>query len=508
MQNSGSSNLDINLKYLKNNYNCHKTRAAQNSHIIFFAGIIASLNVLFSNNYIVSLIVVGFELAVLTYYFAKKDITKYIGNYLIFLCLSFEFDILVGSDEFYGFKNFRILGINLGILALLPIAILAIFKKIKIKEIKEEFPHIYKFATVLIFMNVTGFIMGLFQILINDNNIQNMENMFSTFIGISYNMIAMLLLMITAIAYILTWEKDKLDQLNSYLTAILIGVVISMIVSLATGNFGWYGGVDTLLVTNVIRYIPFMLLLPFYKNCKSQKTLIIIFAIIGLVLSLMYNATGKIIIIYLLVPIAVCVILWKRKKILPLMLTLLILPIIVVLSIQAVDILASNSVLFNVKLTQALSLLKFWDSNWLINMPSSPRTRIIEFINIVYEYLQKPWMFLLGKGYMGTITDHIGMLGTTFIPYSYSINEWNNGTFYGVHETFNILFLYNGLLGIVFYFYMLKFVLTNFTKSPWILIGGFWFLMVYGFSVTMSAFGIVALLLGYSELDTYKRGCK
>lgn len=473
------------------------------SHMIL-AAIIATLNILFFNNLSISLIVVSCEIAVLVYYFLQNDITKYLGCYLVFLCLSLEFDALVGSSAFYGFKNFRVLGINLGIVCLLPVLVLTVFKKINMMKIKIGFPHVYKFFSIMIFMSCSGIICGLVMILIDDNNIQSMDGMFSSFIGECYNMSILPLLLIIVVAYILTWETDKINELKSYLIAILVGVVFSMILSVVKGIYGSYGGVDTLLVTNVIRYVPFMVLLPFYKNYKSVKS-IMIFALIGVSLSLMYNATGKTIIVYMLLPVAVCVILWKRKKLSPQLFgVLLLLPVVVLFAMKATEILEINSMLFKAKLNQSMSLLNIFEPNWLINMPSSPQARIIELMNIIYEYLEKPWMFLFGKGYMGTVKDHIGMLSATFLQGGYSNAEWDNGTFYGVHETLNSLFLYHGLFGMGFYLYMLKGVFTSFSKSPWILIGGFWFLIIYGFSVTMSAFGIVALLLGYSELDIIK----
>lgn len=488
----------------KNTLNIKKAELSRK--IIFQASIVASLNVLFFNNYAISLAIVVIELLILAYYFIKKDITKYIGSYLMFLCLSFEFDVLVGTEQFYGFKNFRILGINLGIITLLPVLGLAIFRGIKIKKMKEDFPSLYKFVATIIFLNITGLIFGLLQILTNDNNIQNMEGMFKDFIGISYSMVVIPFLMIVAIAYLISWERDKLEQLSSYLIAILVGVVASMIVSLASGNFGWYGGVKTLLVSNLILYVPFMTLVPFYEEYKSNKKLIII-GIIGMILSLTYNATGKMIIVCALIPIGIYGVLLKRKKILPIVCITILIPIILVFSIQVVERKISKSPLFQSKLNQVLSLVRFWEPNWLLNMPLSPRTRIVEFLSIVYEYCEKPWYFLFGKGYMGTFLDHTGLLEREFVPSAFSVNQWNNGTFYGVHGTIKLLFLYNGLFGLLFYLKMIKQVFANYAKNPWILIGGFWFLLFYGYSITISTYGITALLIGYTKLkrnDFYK----
>ena len=79
--------------------------------------------------------------------------------------------------------------------------------------------------------------------------------------------------------------------------------------------------------------------------------------------------------------------------------------------------------------------------------------------------------------------------------------QWNHGTFYRPHETLNVIFLYHGLIGLCFYIYSLFFVFKNSKKSPWLLIGGIWFLLFYGYSITLSAFGMTALLLGLYEVD-------
>lgn len=490
----------------ENNINRIRVKSSQNAnsvYIFLLSSIIACLNILYFDNYATSMTVISLEIVVLVYCFIKKDITRYFGFYLIFLCLSFEFEGLVGIEQFYGFKDFRILGVNLGIIALLPVAFLAIFRGLKIIKIKREHPSLFSYCSIVVFISITGLIFGLFQILINDNNIQNMDYMLSSFIGISYNMSVLPLLIILTFAYILSWEHEKILLLEEYLMAILIGVVVSMIVSLVTGTFGSYGGVYTLLVTNVVRYVPFMLLFPFYKKHKTTVTrqAVIIFGIIGAVLVLLYNTTGKTIVLYALVPLGVLGLLWKRKKVLSVIFVLLLLPLIAVFAVQAIEHLSSTSVLFNSKFNQAMAITKFWETNWLQNMPASPRFRVVEFISIFYEYLNKPWFFIFGKGYMGTVTDHTGMLTEMFSEGAFSMNQWRNGTFYRVHETLNVLFLNNGLFGLLFYLYIIKSLINNFAKNPWILIGGFWFLMIYGFSVTMSAFGLAALLLGYIDLN-------
>lgn len=476
--------------------------------VIVLASVVGCLNVLFSTNYIISLIIVSLELIILTYHFINKNITKYLGYYLIFLSLSYEYDYMFEGVKFYGFKNFRILGINLGIITLLPILFLFALFIINngmnfIKLIKKYSSKLYYFINIFLLITYLATFMGLFQLLVNDNNILSMPSVFNSFLGIVYYNALFPILVIIAFIYILITEKQNIILFIDYLTAILIGLVISMVFSKLTNSYGFYGGMNTLLVSQVIHYIPFMLLLPFYKKNKFFNLTFFI-AIIGTILTLFYNIKGKMIIIYLLLPFAIIIIFYKKKKLEYLVFVLLFLVIIGLLFGNGfIEYFNENSNLFRSKLKQAISLIKFHDSNWLSNMPNSPKVRIMEFINISNEYIKKPWYLLFGKGYMGTFKDHNLFFSSLNNSLStFSIKQWETGTFYRVHSSINIFYLYYGLAGLVFYFYMMKIIFWNFYKSPWLLIGGYWLLVLYGFSITITPFGMIALMLGFLQIDS------
>lgn len=476
-------------------------------NLFLLSAIIGALNVLYYSNYSFSIATVILELIILIYYFIKMNLTRYFGFYLIFLGLSLEFPAFVGGEEFYGFKNFRILGINLGIITLLPILMLTFFKNIKIRKIKRNYPHLYKFLLIIVFLITTGVIFGLVQILINDNNIQNLDNLFTSFINEIYLKAIMPLLLIFTFLYIISWEEEKLPLLEKYLIAFLIGTAVSLIVSLTTGNFGIYSKLPILLGPATTIYIPFIFLFPFYSKYKSKVyiKILMFFGLLGTILSLIFNASGKLIILIFLIPLGILLLLLKRKKIFNLIILLIILFLLGIFAFSTIPYLTNNYPLFKIKLNQVTELLKFWEENWIQKMSISPRVRILEFLNIFNEYLNKPWFFMLGKGFMGTFKDYTGML-TNWQEYgaTYSINQWINGTFYSTHETLNVLFLTNGLMGLIVYFYLMKIVIVNFTKNPWILIGGFWFLMFYGYSFTITAYGLTSLLVGFVYLDNEK----
>lgn len=491
---------------LSSNY--FKTKRIYKTPIII-ASVVGFFNVIFSSSLILSNTLIFIELCVLFYYLFNQDIVEYFGVYLIFLSLSLEFDVFGNNIPVYGFKNFRILGVNLGILTLLPVLVMFFMKKkIKMDKIRKVSNKFYRFIIIIFLVNFIGILFGLIQILTNDNNIQYFNNVINIFLSEIYDGFGIIFLVVITFIYLISYNLEKINLLEDYLLATLVGVFVSIITSFSFGVFSKYGGVETLLGSNIKIYLPFLILFNFYYF-KYNKIIFSLIGIISTLLLLFYNASGKLIILSILVLIGVFYILLINKKIKIYLLIFILLlssfSLLIIFDLSIINF--SQSIIFQSKLNQVKSLFSIWEPNWINKMPFSPRVRIIEFANIFYEYLQKPWFLLFGKGYLGTFKDHINML-TTFIPNSYSMQEWDYSTFYGMHETLNIMFLYHGILGLVTYIFIFKLVVLNLHKNPWILIGGFWFFMFYGYSVTLSAFGLSALIFGFIKIDYKYRGEK
>lgn len=465
---------------------------------IIFASIIGVLNVLFFRNYVASLSLVMIELGILAYFFFKNDITSYLGCYLMFLCLSFEFGAFAGVEEFYGFKNFRILGMNLGIICLIPIATKLIFSKINLTSIK-KFSQCCRFISLMLLAGISGVIIGLFNLLVNDNNIQNIPNYINIFVVMCYEMVAFPFLLIASCTYILLFEPHKIDLLKQYLVGILVGGVCAMIASLMSGNLGRYGGLDTLLAPMITWYVPFIIFMFFSNFLTKSKYIILLAGIVGTYLLFIFNASGKLFFVVLLLPLMVIIALKKQKRFISLLLLLATLFPFIIGVLFILNAFKDEYVLFSIKLNQASSLLSIWDPDWLNNLPDSPKYRVTEFLNICYEYLKKPWYLLLGKGYMGTIQDHISMFH--FTEGAFSDEQWVNGSFYNLHAAINTLFLSHGILGLGIYLYYAKLTLTKMLKTQWGMIGAYWFLICYGYSVTLTAFGLMCLIFSLYELD-------
>ncbi|MGX7419745.1 hypothetical protein ACWOFR_13195 [Carnobacterium gallinarum] len=477
-----------------------------NTKLILVASIVVVCNSLFYSNYFLSLILVIMEIIILAVCYFRKKITYYLGYYIIFLTLSFEFDYFFETQAFYGFKNFRIGGINLGIICLLPIVILFFSNGVKLKELKNSFSLVYSISKNIILLNIFAIIMGLVTILFNDNRIQNLPGVLTKYLSSVYSVSAIPILLIICFIYIIDKEDEEVViKLGQFLFAALFAISISIIFSFFNGNFGYYGGVNTLLIQSIVQFFPFIFIFYFYDYRIPKWSYVLIF--IAGYISLVYNAQGKIIIVYFLLPILITIIYAKNKKIIPLFLLLFLLPIFILVFVELIGNLSADSILFKSKFDQAFALIKFWDGNWFDNLPSSPKYRVSEFLNIISEYLKKPYFFFFGKGFLGSITDTRSLFNMYDLD-AFTVDEWNYRIFYNMHETLNVVFLSNGLFGLYVLFKVLRNLMKNINDNPWILIGSFWFLIIYGYSITLTAFGCFSLLYGYycSDMSNKKMG--
>lgn len=480
-----------------------KNMYIKKNNYLFISGIVAIANVIFVNNYMLSLVVVITEVLILLYYFLNKKFTKFLSFYLIFLSLSFEFKEFIGSSNIYGFKNVRVFGINLGVIILLPTFIYIIFKGNKWLKIKYINKSLYNFNILMLTLFTTGLVFGLVNIFFNDNNIISLGNVMSLFFDRLYDLMLFPILIIILFLYILVNEKEEMESIPDVLVAILFGSVVAMMTSLITKKYGIYGGVTTLLAPMVTSYIPFMLLFFFNNEKLKSKLCIIISYIVGILIMIIYNASGKLIILVTVIPLILLYSVLKKKKPIKIIITLLIFPIVIYLFTMLFLNNYSDNILLRIKLDQVTSLFNVFDENWLINLPESPKFRVTELYNIVLEYKKKPWLIIFGKGYLGSIKDHVDM-------FNYSIGafsdiQWIHETFYVLHTSFNTLFLTHGFIGIAFLIYIIRISYKKLYKSNWGIIGVYWFILYYGYSITISAFGLVSLLYALYEINSVEK---
>ena len=156
------------------------------------------------------------------------------------------------------------------------------------------------------------------------------------------------------------------------------------------------------------------------------------------------------------------------------------------------------------ELGDVLSMVSFWKSGWIDNMHHSPKVRIVEIINIIYEYIRQPFSFFLGRGFLGTYRDNLRLLDI-IVPSDYLMWERKLGSYSSVHESFTQFLLYFGLYGVFFYVNTLKNIIVNISKSPWLLIGLAWFALHYAFSMTAISYGAFSLVIGFFDVWNKKQ---
>lgn len=479
------------------------TKDQLNSNLILFAiaGVVACANVLFSTNLMVSLGIVALEIMVLLYLFSKNLMVDYFGFYLMFLGLSFEYGSFLGIDEFYGFKNFRVLGMNLGIVMLLPMLLKFLTGKYKLEDIKAQKGLLFNFCIWLFFASVMAVFTGIFNLIINDNNITQMSNYLKLFLGNIYELGIFPLLISIAFINMALDKNSNLNKLRDYLFAVLFGGIVAMIVSFLTNNYGTYGGVITLMVPNLVNFLPFFGAMVFYKDRIILKPVMIVGYLVGMCLLYKFNASGKLILILILLPVLILFALKYQKKGYTQIIIALMIPIAILAGGMTLNR-SDENILFQSKLKQATALIDVFDKNWYKNLPESPKFRVSEFGNTFFEYCESPLYLMFGKGYLGTIEDHLDEFN--YSDGAFSDEQWDNKSFYALHSSINTLFLTYGLVGMIFYLYIIWLFLTKLIKTQWGVVGAYWFLIYFGYSITLSAFGMAALLFSLWELDNKK----
>ena len=459
------------------------------------AVIVASVNVLFCYNKEISYLAIIIEIVVLVYELINKRIYRYTALSVIFISNCLEFSYFVGKDDFYNMKTVRILGINIGAWVLLVLAVICCIKPIRTGIIKQQQHGLFRFGTNLIKLNVVAAVVGFVLLLVNDNNIAGVGNIENGYVSCAYAMLFIPLTELLAIFYIVGYEKEHIKELYIALQATAFANACQIIVSFCFGLYGYYGGTGTLLVSTTNFLSPMMLLILFDKKSRFRKTSLIII-IIGIILSIAFNANGKLVLLIVFVSIIALFKLLKGRKMATKIATILIVVLGAVLIPFIIEYLINNNVLFNSKYSQVLTLFQFGKENWIQNLAQSPRARVEEFFDVCLEFANSPWLIFTGKGYMGSIIDRTGYFSTLSTNRGmFSDAEWINGTYYNLHEVTSSLLLY-GIMGIAYTVSLIKYGIKNSKTNAWAIMGIFWFVFLYGYSFTLSCFGAMAFFVG------------
>ena len=467
------------------------------NRLLLFSIVISVANVSFAFNKIIAVIIVFIQAIILLGLVLQRKITDFLAVYVISVSNCLELSGFVGAENFYNMKNLRIAGVNVAIWLLIPAIFVIALKPVKIGLVKKKHPDFSRFSRFLLAINVIAAITGIILIAFNDNNIRSIGNVLGEYIGTAYTMLFLPLCIALIFLYILAYESERVFVMSYALEAVLWGSVAQAIVSYTFKLYGFYGGVNTLLLSNISFIIPMMLLLFLDKKHIVYPNATMVVAVIGTLLVLFNNANGKHIILLPIVGIIIVFTLLRDKSIKTKIITCVLIIAVLFVVPFVFSKLMERSIVFASKFNQAFGLLSFGGSNWLSNVADSPRMRIAQFINIAYEFGHKPWLAIFGKGYLGSVKDYANMFGQQTTG-SYTSAEWSAGVFYNLHELSSQLLMF-GCLGIICSIYLVCCTLKKYKNNIWLLVGAYWFVVLYGYSFTLSAFCIVALYYGLTD---------
>lgn len=469
-------------------------------YMLYISICVGVANNFFYSNSNIMLCLVLVELLMLGFFLIKGYLDKFACYFVLFLSSSLENGFQVSGEEIrYGFKAFKIMGINISVYVLLFFAIYYILKYQKIIFFK--FKPLKNLLIGSILLIPIGFISGAISILNNYNNIRSYKGYFFAFLrqGYTYTLITF---EIFVFAQIIFYSKS-IKFFKNRLLYMALGQIFAAFISLFMHNYSYtYGKVTSIIAPITLIHLVFLILFPMYQDySQKEKCFLFIIAVTNTLSTIVY-AGGQEILMIAIIPVLMLIIFWQtcgiKKKILIIMvgvmLGMLLMPIILSINLEY----TGNNKLAE-ELGDTISMLSFWKPDWIKNMHHSPKVRVVEIVNIVHEYMQNPASFIFGRGFLGTYKDGLHLLDIV-VPEDYSIWERSLGVYSGVHESFAQFLLYFGLYGVIFYVNTIKNIIINLSKSPWLLIGLAWFGLHYAFSMTAISYGTICLVVGFFDV--------
>ena len=459
--------------------------------ILFLVGF---LGLVFYSNQTIMNAVIAIECLILIYCFLSRKNEYFICFLLGFITMSQEFSYFLengsGTVDLYSFKETRIFGLNLALIfvSLFFLKILLFDNAINIVRNSKQGFRLLKWLFIISF---SAFVIGFINILINNNGIANLPNVWKEFLQeSSYGFYVSFLAF--ELIYVIVCNGFELIK-KTIITIIECNLILPLIISFM-GISGYYGGKTLYLTLSVYMLCVFIIIFAYYDLSHTYKYYV--FFALCVIYPLLFKsiAFGKLL---LLVAFAVVLFLYlKSKKSITWFLGALIIFAGIFIGWGfLIDLLVKNNDLFSYKYKQIISLISIWNPDWYDNMLPSPKVRITELFNIILELIKNPIYLLCGKGTLGTVKDYMGDI-PLFNLSVYSYNEFSIQSYYGMHESLNMLLLSNGLFGVAFIFYCIKVLIKNIRNNPFIVIGGVWFIVLWGYSITRATLGIACFCLG------------
>ncbi len=404
------------------------------------------------------------------------------------LAVPFSYADKSGDVNFIGLFNYSKLKLFGPIGVYHVILTLLVFLNITKRKVFNEFRLLHKF---LVFLFLFGVLFGLLGIAFSDYYLKHF---------ITYT-IYVLVIIIHVILFRILHTKDFARNTFRMVVSVLISSPIASMILYFSGIFVMYGNSEIPII-NEAGYYSIFLILAFFQF--KRFILPVISSLFMFFLTLKGATGGKgIILVGIAFVIFVAFLFFKtqfykfRVKLLQLFFGLS----IVVLLIMNLSFTIENK-LFLHKLNSVFRIFSvFKGINYLHLIPESPRIRIVSMINIFYDNIKNPLALLFGKGFGSYFTDHMQLLRTMNLDSAFQENEILSGKYPRPHDTVVAVPLSNGVIGLIYLFYVsykylgnIRVNLLSCSVIPWLLLTFFY----------NSQFAIVGLIMLYASFYKFK----
>lgn len=446
-------------------------------------------------------------IALLYQFFVKRSLYGYLTTYItvVITCMDIPVFAYGLGRNLYSFYNMPLIrGYHTILFACLPL--LTVFSPGGFRLFKQKlrkYNALRKSFYFLTGMYIWGVVSFAFSFAINDYSFLNKIVFFSRIWRKNFLNYTLVFALILAFSYLLVTKEEDVVSIKNYLYDSLAGVAYAAIISFLLNWKGDYSEGTTLLLTQATFFVIFLVLFPYYEDKSWIKCTLLTGITILVMMRKASGFAGK---WYLTVGLVFAV--WvlqtmiiKRtvsmKRIIFVFMgdAVALISILIFLKIINGD---SFGGLASTKLMQASMLFKgIGSKGWYKALPASPKVRIDEFVNVLIEFMNKPYYFILGKGFSGAIKHYTTATNWNLVGSTFSKNEISNRLYAFMHETPMTLFLMSGLIGMLFIMNEVWFAVKNWKKSVWIIIGIVWFMFFFNAGGYASVyFGLFAWVVG------------
>ena len=460
---------------------------------ILWVALVAFLSILSTSSPALSYTITIVQYAIVYYCIVSGKLFQAFIFFMLFTSATLEIDFYVYYGGRAPFNRWSFFNPNLAYrftaIVLMVLILSKYGRQLRIILHNKALKRIYYWMILLLTTGCISVILGL----VLGDNVVSIPAVFNKVLGF--------LVYFSIIIITIIFASDKLHRNNlaEISVAVLSGVTLSAIVSILLGFRGYYGTeYETMQAPMLVGFAP--CLLAFIKNPKLINRIAYL-TLSVLIIILAFNAPSVIGSKWYLIIVASIVFFTYRTvpNLNPIVIVLLAVALIFIvptIGMMLSDIMSEHAY-NNWKFNQAIKTLDIFSyntiSDWFLDQDESARFRIDEPINIAIEYLNHPLYALFGKGIGGT-TQHYTVFTDWSMGAAFTDSQIKIGHFYDMHETFAVLFLRHGFLGIVFFIDMLILTIKHMKYSPFGMWGFLWFFFYWAFGFSFML-GIIPFIL-------------